>query len=159
MRWRDFDVVKLVGRSLPMRWRMLETSGFFNAVLRPLDTLRAEILYRMQHDCTVIYMEKVLNEQMGVPGYDRSNHIASRKIIIAPGEAPDIVCIWLITEPDPPAWLDTDNQWLFTDPEMHHNYSDFIIQTPDEFEPNENRLRSLANYYKMAGKKYKIEYI
>lgn len=152
-------MVKLVGRSLPMRWRMLETSGFLNAILRPLDTLRSEILYRMQHDCTVIYMEKMLNEQMVVSGYDKSNHIATRKIIIAPGEAPNIVYIWLLTEPDEPEWLDTDNQWLFTEEEFNKNYSDFIVQTPASFQTHENKLKSLVNYYKMAGKKYKVQYI
>jgi hypothetical protein len=117
----------------------------------------------MQHDCRVIYIEKMLNEAFAMPGYDHQNHEATKVIYIGDGNIPDEVYIFQEEEPDEPIWLDDldngEELYLFTQEELNEQYSDFTVVAPAALSSQESRIKRLVDYFKMAGKKYKIEYL
>lgn len=155
MTWHNFDIDTLGRWMLPPFMRRVNTVIFIKVLLSPLEWLKAEILYRMQHDCRVVYMEKVLNEKARVTGYDPNDHIATRRIFIDEGNVPEGV--WLNTSQNPDKiWLGT--QYINTSAYYDANYSDFIVYVPLIHMPKELRIRRLIDYYKLAGKAYKIQY-
>jgi hypothetical protein len=124
-------------------------------LLAPLDWLKSDILYRMQHDCRVIYMEKVLNEKFTIPGYDPDDHENTKVIYIDDGNVPE--GIWL-NKSNNPDKIFLGTQYLNTSGYYEANYSDFIVYAPTIMQAMEMKLRYYINYYKLAGKAYKIEY-
>lgn len=156
MRWSDFDIVRLVSLLLPLKNRRVQMVSWLNAVLVPLARLKDDILYKMQHDGRVIYLEKVLNEKLGAPGYDHQDHEATKVIIIGPGEIPEEVYIFRKGEPDDPVYLDDDEPYLHTQAEQDEIYCDFTVVLPLSFPADNRDVERLVDYYKMAGKKYKI---
>lgn len=166
MRWHSFDIVKLVSLLLPMKMRRLNLVLFLNVLTLPLGYLVAQILYKMQHDGRVIYLEKVLNEAFDMPGYSAASHESSKIIYIASGEMPDETYLFQMNEPDDPPFVgldaninDGDDVWLYTQEELDAQYNDFRVVVPMALQEFENKIKNLVDYYKMAGKKYKIEYI
>src|SRR5690606_25620670 len=127
MMWANFDIARFIQLFLPIAQRRLLTIGWIKAVLAPLEWLKDDILYRMQHDCRVIYMEKMLNEKFSVAGYDADDHEATKVIYIDEGEIPEYV--WLNTSQNPDKiWLGT--QYLNTSGFYNDNYSDFVVRCP-----------------------------
>lgn len=159
MKWHSFNISKFINWSLPIALRRLKLVLFLYALTMPLRWLIANVLYKMQHDCRVIYIEKVLNEAFAMPGYDHQNHEATKVIYIGDGNIPDEVYIFQEEEPDEPVWLDDDEVYLFTQEELDEQYTDFTVVAPLSLQPQENRIKRLVDYFKMAGKKYKIEYV
>lgn len=166
MKWHNFDTNRLISLMLPVRFRRLHFVLWLYALLTPLRNLVETIRYRMQHDGRVIYLEKVLNEYFEIPNYNPSHHETSKVIFLDPGEIPDEVYIYQVEEPDTPPYLssvmdeeDGDLIYLFTQSELEQQYSDFKVVVPSYLESVENRIRSVLDYYKLAGKKYKIIYI
>lgn len=171
MRWHKMDITRLISQLLPLHLRRVKLLLWMQALLRPLDWLMGETRYKMQHDGRVIYLEKVLNEQMGVLAYDPNDHEATKKIVIGPGNLPTEVYIFLDTEPDDPPYLDAwdvgqfpaDPVWLLTQEEMEAQYLDFTVKVPGylvqyltDIPKWESRITRLVDYYKLAGKEYKI---
>lgn len=166
MRWHSFDITKLVSLMLPMQMRRLSLVLFLNALTLPLGWLIAKVLYKMQHDGRVIYLEKVLNEAFDMPGYSAASHESSKIIYIAPGEVPDETYLFQEEEPDAPPFIgldsnanDGDDVWLYTQQELDARYNDFRVVVPMALQEFEYKIKNLVDYYKLAGKKYKIEYI
>lgn len=155
MTWHNFDIEKFIKLFLPIVQRRLVTIEWIQSVLSPLDWLKADILYRMQHDCRVMYLEKVLNEKLLVAGYDPQNHEATKVVYIDEGDIPEHVWLNKSNNPDK-IWLGT--QYLNTSGFYEENYSDFIVYCPTPMSAIESKIRRLVNYYKLAGKAYKIEY-
>jgi hypothetical protein len=155
MTWHNFDIEKLSRWLVPTFQRRVNTVLWLRALLAPLDWLKSDILYRMQHDCRVIYMEKVLNEKFTIPGYDPDDHENTKVIYIDDGNVPE--GIWL-NKSNNPDKIFLGTQYLNTSGYYEANYSDFIVYAPTIMQAMEMKLRYYINYYKLAGKAYKIEY-
>ena len=110
----------------------------------------------MQHNGQVMYLEKVLNEKYKVAGYNPNLHRITRKIIIVDAYYAKRNYLYQNYE-QKPIYLGTT--FIHTKNEYSAEYFDFIIQIPAAIIVNENELKSIMAYYKLAGKKYKIEYI
>lgn len=166
MKWYSFDIIKLFCLLLPVRLRRIHTIQFLNALTSPIGALAKDIRYKMQHDGRVIYLEKVLNEAFNIPGYSPTSHEISKQIYIGPGEIPDEVYIFQPDEADRPPYVgdpmhvnDGDAIFLFTRGELDAQYCDFTVVVPSGLDISDIRLKSIVDYYKMAGKKYKIRRI
>lgn len=162
MKWHSFDISRLIQLLLPVRLRGIAILHFLNALLMPLKNLIENTLYMMQHDSRVIYLEKVLNEA-AIPGYDATNHEATKSIYIGPGEIPSEVYVFQEYEPDLPPYIgvlqyapDGDDIWLNTEAEDNEVYADFTVCVPSALSVSRERLSYLVDFYKMAGKKYKF---
>lgn len=155
--WYSFDFKRLITQLLPMSLRRLVAVLFFAALLSPLGWLIKQILYKMQHNCQVIYLEKLLNESFAITAYNPDDHEGTKVIKIGPGEIPEEVYIWLQTEPADPLWL--GEVFLLSQAEADAQYCDFTVLIPMSFQAQEYKLQSLLEYYKLAGKKYKIIYL
>jgi hypothetical protein len=155
MIWTNFNIEKVIKLLLPIIMRRFRTIEWIKALLAPIEWLKADILYRMQHDCRVIYMEKMLNEKFNTPGYDPNDHEETKVIYIDEGNTPERLWLNKSTNPDK-IYLGT--AYLNTTGYYNDDYSDFIIYVPSIMEPLEPKVRKYINYYKLAGKAYKIIY-
>lgn len=155
MTWVDFDINKLIKLLLPTFLRRINMILFLEAILYPLQGLKREIMYKMQHDCRVIYIEKVLNEHFNILSYNTENHFDTKIIYITNGDDPDEVYLNTNNHPDP---IYLGEQFINSDEYYDQNYADFIVNVPMIYFPREREIKSLVNYYKMAGKAYKIQY-
>lgn len=121
------------------------------AIAKPIQTLADKILYQMQHDSRVIYLEKVLNEYFEIATYNPNSHEATRKIYIVDVAAVPETYIFQ-PEENKPVYLGS----VYLDRETASNFQ-FIVKIPNEITYDEARLRALIDYYKLAGKRYIIE--
>lgn len=165
MKWHSYDISRLVPQLLPIALRRLYLVLFITALLSPLSWLLERIRYKMQHDGRVIYLEKVLNEMASIPSYDARSHESTKVIYIGPGEIPDDVWLFQEEEPDLPPYLFQEGEtgefftWLFTQDELNEQYCDFTVVIPRTLRYMDTKFRYHLDYYKMAGKKYKIVYV
>jgi hypothetical protein len=134
--------------------------SYLNVMVKPLDNLYNELLYKMQHDCSVISLEKMLNEYFKVANYDHQNHEATKQVYIEDEIYPPENYIYTQNEFRPAVdydnndfWLDEDNIYLEDDV----NYFDFVIFIPEDFIFEIAQLKATIDYYKLAAKKYRIE--
>ena len=135
----------------PTFFRGERFEAFLGAFAKPLQTLADTTLYQMQHDSTVIYLEKVLNEYLQIATYNASSHIATRQVyIIDTPQAPKTYIYR--TEENQPVYLGT----IYLDRDNPIT-ADFIIKIPISVSFDELKLRAIVNFYKLAGKKYIIE--
>ncbi|WP_162819934.1 hypothetical protein [Kordia sp. SMS9] len=114
----------------------------------------------MQHDCRVIYMEKMLNEWFGVQTYDPMNHQETRKVYIGDGFKPKKTYLFQDYEQKPVyVFLRSENTpvFIYVAAEFIEQFFNFIVWIPIEYVFNETILKAKINYYKLAGKQYKIE--
>lgn len=161
MRWNRIEFTRLIIWFLPTRYRNKKYYNWLYVVLYPLIWLYESILYRMQHDCRVKYMEKVLNEWFETPNYDPNDHEATKKVYIGDGIRPKKTYLYQDYEYKPVyAFQDYENKpvFIYRAIEFLQNFYDFIVWIPLTYVYNEAVLRAKINYYKLAGKSYKIEH-
>ncbi|WP_264521212.1 hypothetical protein [Flavobacterium sp. N1994] len=161
MRWSTIDFTKLIKISLPIKLRTIRTLAFFKAMVAPLQTIQQETLYKMQHNGTKIYLEKMLNETFNVSGYDNQNHEATKLIYIEDLPGIDKLYVWQNLEADSSFFEDDgddndDDLFLDGDTEGALQYS-WTIFMPNTITFNENSLRALVDSYRYIGKKYTIQ--
>lgn len=135
----------------PTFFRGERFEAFLGAFAKPLQTMADTTLYQMQHDSTVIYLEKVLNEYLQIATYNPSSHIATRQIYIIDTVQAPTTYIYQTGE-NQPLYLGT----VYLDREKTTT-ADFIIKIPALLSFDELKLRAVVNFYKLAGKKYIIE--
>ena len=82
MIWQVINFDRLVELLLPTFLRNATILAFLKAIIKPLHTLFLDVLYKMQHTCQVVYLEKLLNEYFQVVGYSDQNHEATKKVKI-----------------------------------------------------------------------------
>lgn len=155
MNWQTFDTKKLSAWLLANFLRKKPQLSWLYAILEPLDWIRAKLLYEMQHDCRVIYMEKVLNEWFNVVGYDPNNHKETKTIHIEDGYTPEQLYIFQ-TEEEKPLYF--GRQFFLRPSDFFSQYADIVVKIPNSYSYAEAQLHRLIKYYKLAGKKYIIEH-
>lgn len=156
MIWYNAKTMSLLNGLLPSLIRGQEFTALNEVMAAPIQELADELLYKMQHDSTVISLEKVLNEFQQVVGYDPTNHTATRQIYIEDG--PVIERDWLYQEvEDKPKflYLDAENNPDFIDvfPEQYYH---FIVWIPATMVVEQKKFKAVIDYYKLAGKNYSI---
>lgn len=152
--WATVDFNILVEMLLPTFLRKNKMLALLRAFVKPLDNIYKDTLYKMQHTCQVIYLEKVLNEWFNVPNYSALNHENSKKIYIEDAPKPPTKYIYLQQELPPNNYLYLGTQYLTGET----IWNDFIIFIPSSYTIDMPKLTALVNYYKLAGKKYTIEF-
>jgi hypothetical protein len=161
MVWSTIDFKKLVYQSLAIKIRKSKTLSFFNALIAPLQEIQKETLYKMQHNGTKIYLEKMLNESYSIAAYDHQDHEGTKLIYIEDLPVLDKLYIWQNLETENTFFedddIDTDDDlFLDGDTEGVLQFS-WTIWMPDTISFNENTLRALVDSYRYIGKKYTIQ--
>lgn len=152
MYWISTDFKQQFLDLSPTFFRGERFEAFYAAFAKPLQTLADTTLYQMQHDGTVIYLEKVLNEYLEISTYNPNSHIATRQVYIE--DAPQATKNYIYqTEENSPVYLGT----VYLDREVAQDQYQFIIKIPASITFNEARLRALVDFYKLSGKRYLIE--
>jgi hypothetical protein len=161
MTFQTVNFKRLIELLLPTFLRQRIMLQFLGSTIKPLQKLHDDLIYKMQHNCSVIYLEKVLNEFYEVPGYSHQNHETTRTIYILDEYQPPDNYIYLENEPNPTIdyneedlWLDEDDVWLEEDDVYH----DFVVYIPSSYVVDLPKLKILIDYYKLAGKKYRIQF-
>ncbi len=160
MTWQQINFRRLIIWLLPIELRRVKTVAWLYALLYPLEQLYESIMYRMQHDSRVIYLEKMLNEWYGVPTYNHQDHEATKTIYIEDGFKPKKTYIYQPYE-HKPVYIFTPSEnepvYIYMLAEFLLNYVKFVVWIPLSYTYNEAVLKAKINYYKLAGKSYKIE--
>lgn len=160
MNWIEIDFKETFSEISPSFFRD-ENFELFNKVYsKPLQKISNSLLYFMQHDSRVIYLEKVLNEFLEVPNYDPLNHLITRKVYIIDAPLKERDYLFLNNEPGV-TWLysedeeidEEDQEYIDVTPEIYYH---FIINIHNSINYDEGILRSKINDYKLAGKQYII---
>jgi hypothetical protein len=158
MFWQTVDFYKLIQSLLPTFLRKARLILFLSCIIKPLDSIYKETLYKMQHDGRTIYLEKMLNEHFKVLGYDPTNHDATKQIYIDDIPELDKLYIFQDEENETSFLEDVDsNLDVFLDNETEGlvSYSS-IIYIPNTIVYDEFTTRALVDTYRYFGKKYKI---
>jgi len=161
----DISFERLVELLLPNKLRKPMQYYFLLCLVEPLksnlaafNSWRNNTTYKLHHTGQVIYLEKVLNDFYSV-SYDPANHQNTKQIYISDGEAPDRRYIHLSTEQNPLFISGTQTTHIRTHAEYQALYSDFIINVPSGIVFNELQMRAMVDYYKLAGKLYKVKIV
>jgi hypothetical protein len=124
-------------------------SGLYQKFLKN----RAASLYRLNHTSQVQSMEHLLNDRF-------DNDL--RRIYIADGAYRNQTFLYQPEEQrDTPIYLEEENQNtpLYQDSENGFIDESFIIHVPIELAMQEQEIRVVVNAYKLAGRKFNIEFI
>ncbi|WP_271783861.1 hypothetical protein [Aquimarina algiphila] len=153
--WYSLDVKKLGKLLLPTFLRKPLIKGYLDAMLHPLSklyqrwlTLREDNLYTMAHNGQVCYMRKALNDTLDPSErriYIDDGNKFVREYIYTPGE-------------NKTRYLGKIS--LFQSLDYADTGADFIVFAPIETINNQiDQLKALIEFYKLGGKRYKIESI
>lgn len=161
MFWSQINFSRLSKLALPTFLRKPITEAFFVALTSPMQTIADETLYKMQHNGTKIYLEKMLNEAYGVSTYDNQNHETTKLIYIDDIQEAPKLYIWQneepgVSYPNDDGTDDDDDIFLDGDGDNVVSYS-WIIYMPTTIDFTEITLRALVDSYRYIGKKYIIE--
>ncbi|HHT9079636.1 TPA: hypothetical protein ACT5CJ_002426, partial [Flavobacterium psychrophilum] len=137
---------------LPINLRQPKNIAYVLALLEPVEWLYYQWLqkrdfdwYRLKHTGQVCKLRKVLNDNL-----DKS----LRRIYIAQGTAFPRKYIYTKAE-NKPKYLGT--YFIKSQDEYENTGVDFIVFVPTEIKTASiDQLKYLLNYYKLAGKRYKI---
>jgi hypothetical protein len=161
MFWSTINIERLAKLFLPIALRKRDAIAPSVAFLNPLQTIADDTLYKMQHNGTKIYLEKMLNEAYAVAGYDTQDHEGTKLIYIDDLPEDEKLYIWQDEEIDTSFLEDDgddneDDVFLQGDTETNVATS-WIIFMPDTITFNEITLRALVDSYRYIGKKYTVE--
>ncbi|ELI6455872.1 conserved hypothetical protein [Flavobacterium psychrophilum] len=151
----DINFKKMGIGFLPINLRQPKNIAYVLALLEPVEWLYYQWLqkrdfdwYRLKHTGQVCKLRKVLNDNL-----DKS----LRRIYIAQGTAFPRKYIYTKAE-NKPKYLGT--YFIKSQDEYENTGVDFIVFVPTEIKTASiDQLKYLLNYYKLAGKRYKIEAI
>lgn len=154
--WYKVDFNRLALLLLPTFLRKPLLVGYAQALLQPIATLHYNWLqkrdfdwYRLNHTGQVCKLRKVLNDSL-----DQT----LRRIYIGVGTSFPQEYIYTEAETED-TWLD-DTFYVYTENEYENTGVDFTVFVPTAIiESSIFQLKYLLDFYKLAGKRYKIEAI
>lgn len=152
------DFNNLINKLLPFSKRKDKLTAFLYLILHPLKAVnimynqfKADTDYRLIFNGQIIYLEHYLNDL-----YDNTQ----RRIYIQDTANSTYNYIYNAAELLPPLFVYNANEnipvYLINNNEALENI-DFIVFVPSSITFNEKVVREQIDYYKAAGKKYKIE--
>lgn len=161
MFWSTVNIQQLNKQFLPTFLRKGRTIAFFEALTSPMQNIVDETLYKMQHNGTKIYLEKMLNEAYAIVGYDHQNHETTKLIYIDDIAEDEKLYIWQDLELQT-SFLEDDGDDtiadVFLDGDSETSLAtSWTIFMPDTITFNEITLRALVDSYRYIGKKYTVE--
>lgn len=152
--WYKIDYDKLAILLLPTFLRTPILVGFIQSILQEIDKIHYRWLqerdnhwYKLEHTGQVCKLRKVLN--------DKCDSV-QRRITIKPGNSFERKYIYTNREKKPvflgKFYINSHDNYLNTG-------VDFIVNAPIDIKNSEEfRLINFINFYKLAGKRYKIIY-
>lgn len=157
----SFDLYYLFQCLLPPLLRQETFVAFLIALKRPIETLQYEfhnffdqVKYDLSFNGQVIYLEHILND---------SFDSVDRQIYISDGTENPLVYIFNNSEPNEDVIIGNTSEvaippvYLYNSSEFEIEV-DFIVNVPNTITINENLLKSIVNKYRIAPKRYTIEY-
>ena len=159
MVWLTLNFYKLIQLLLPTFLRKEKQTAFLNSLVKPVEKLHKETLYKMQHDGRTIYLEKLLNEYFAITNYTPMNHEATKKVYIS-----DIA-----QEPRLYLYQDEELEEMFLNDDAVNNAMDvfidednrasysWIIFIPAAIVFDEIKVRAFVDEFRFIGRKYKIQ--
>lgn len=153
--WYSVDWNRLVVLLLPTSLRKAKLVAFVQALIAPIIQVhyswllkRNEDLYKMQHTGQVCRLRKVLNDQLDV---------SLRRIYINDGNAFPRKYIYTRAENKP---VFIGKTFIYQNDEYTNTGVDFTVFVPSEIINTEVfKLKALIEFYKLAGKRYKLQAI
>ncbi|WP_376777184.1 hypothetical protein [Flavobacterium covae] len=153
--WYEVDFKKLAVLLLPIALRKRKTIAFLHCLIQPIDsvyrswkTKRDDDWYKLAHNGQVCKLEAVLNDE-----FDKT----LRRIYIDDGDSFHQKYIFTEEEDEEEVFLD-DTLFVFSEDEYENTGVDFVVFVPSELvDANIHKLNYLIRYYKLAGKRYRIE--
>ena len=143
MNYSTVDIDDLNEMFLPSFLINAELLAVVNSISSPIKSLYNDTLYKMEHTGQVIYLEKMLNEFYQISGYNKNDHVATRKIYIT--NAPIVPNVYIyLPEENKPLYLGDDP--IYLNP-IQPQYN-FIINVPSSLIYDEQTLRNKVNYYR-----------
>ena len=143
--WRRLAVLLLP----PFLWD--DAIEFVTAIFKPLQELhdlwlrnRAANIYKVNHNSQVCYLRDALNDSFD---YDL------RRIIIIDGNKYKKKYIYTRGEQKPKF---IGILFIHSRDDYEDTGIDFIVQVPSDLVYNEDQMKALINFYKLASKRYKI---
>ncbi len=153
--WQTINFNKLTVWLLPTFLRRNNHIAWLSAIIYPIVTLYDRTLYRMQHNGQVIYLEKVLNQWFLVEGYNPDQHKNTKTVHIANAYYARRKYLYQDYEQKP---IYLGKTYIHKRAEYGAEYFDFTVLIPKSYNYNLVALKAQIDYYKLAGKKYKIEH-
>lgn len=153
--WYKIDFNRLAMMLLPTFLRKPIIVAYLQVMLKPIKDIHYDWLlkrdtvdfYALNHTGQVCRLRKVLNDRL-------DNTL--RRIRIGEGTAFPQEYIWTESEQDA-QWLD-DTFYVYTENEYENTGVDFTVFVPQQIKIDSIfTLDYLLKYYKLAGKRYKIE--
>lgn len=161
MFWSTINIDLLSSQFLPMALRDEKFKAILNSYLSPLQKIADDTLYKMQHNGTKIYLEKMLNESYGVVTYNNQNHSETKLIYIEDITPEEKLFVWQNEEVEN-VFLEDDaeeiEEDIFLDDDTEGTAAtSFVVYMPDTISFTETELRALIDSYRYIGKKYTIQ--
>ncbi|OWP76524.1 hypothetical protein [Flavobacterium oreochromis] len=152
--WFEIDYKKLAVLLLPIALRKRKTIAFVHCLTQPIDTVyqdwkqkRADDWYKLAHNGQVCKMEGALNDEFDP---------VQRRIYIDDGDS--FPQEYIFTEEENEEVFLDDTLFVFSEDEYENTGVDFVVFVPYELvDANIHKLNYLIKYYKLAGKRYRIE--
>ncbi len=153
--WYKIDYNRLGIVMLPTFLRKAVLVSYLQSLLVPIDSLyykwsvfRTDNLYKVEHTGQICYLRKVLNDKLDV---------SLRRIYIGDGNRYKRPYLYTTSE-NRPKYLGT--MFLRQRADYADTGVDFIVYAPIEIiNTSPYELKALIDFYKMGGKRYKIEAI
>lgn len=153
--WYKINYSRLVVQVLPSFMRRPKFIAYLSSIIASIDTIyykwtlfREDNLYKVRHTGQVCYLRKVLNDKLDP---------SKRRIYIGPGNRYERQYLYTTPE-NRPRYIGT--LFLNRNSDYADTGVDFIVYAPKEIinsAPYE--LKALIDFYKLGGKRYKIEEI
>ena len=153
--WFEVDFKKLTVLLLPIALRKRKTIAFLHCLIRPIDDVyyqwkqkRLEDWYKLNQNGQRCKLRKVLNDELDN---------AQRRIHIDDGTSFKRKYIYTKTESKP---IYLGKSFINSRLEFENTGVDFVVYVPTAIvDKSIHKLKFLINYYKLAGKRYRIEKI
>ncbi len=151
--WYNLNINRLVELLTPTFLRKEKMLAWLRALHFPLIKVlddfnfnRNQNLYNLAHNGQVCHLRKALNDRFDV---------AERRIKIADGNKYKRQYIYTLGE-QKPKYLGV--MYLRQNTDYSDTGVDFIVLIPRDLIYNEYEMKALIEFYKLASKRYKIEY-
>lgn len=150
--WYNVDFRKLGVLLLPTFLRSPSMIAIVNVFTSYLETLNYDFrinrrgnIERAIHNSQVCYLRKILND----------NFDYLRRIRIDPALSKQEMYIYTDAE-NKPKWL--GELYIYPAADYAYNGFDFVVKVPAELREFDEEINATIEYYRLASKKYKIEY-
>jgi hypothetical protein len=160
MRWFTIDFNAMVDQFTPPKLsKFNEGLLSVKCALKPLADLFTQLTYKMQHDGTVLSIEKVMNDYFQVLGYNAQNHDATKTVYIENIVPSNRLYIFQDQENETSFLEDADSEddiFIELDDENHFQHS-WILFIPASYTFDEKKIAKFLEDYVYIGNNYKIQ--